>query len=228
MGSGSNRDSTYLIKNPTSDRIEAPSPSERPVSEAPDGRWRTSAPPPGESIESKWWPDRELGKAFRRWTSIPPARGDAGRSVAIKFLVEHLDVGDLSAVGSAPRTPTPVIEHNGRRERGSAGGGGRTDYRFFETEDRAMGYAREAVRQATVNLEAVAARLLLPPGQGDGPALIQAQRWALETEYQALSTEIKLLDQELLTRAASLIDATSQGRISAIRRTRAEPSVRSP
>src|SRR5690554_7606463 len=25
-----------------------------------------------------------------------------------------------------------IIEHNGRRERGSFGGGGRTDYRFFE------------------------------------------------------------------------------------------------
>lgn len=110
MGSRSNRDSTYLIKNPTSDRVEAPSPSEPPASEAPEGRWRTSAPPPGESIESKWWPDRELGKAFRRWTSIPPARGDAGRAVAIKFLVEHLSVGELTAVGSAPRTPAPVIE----------------------------------------------------------------------------------------------------------------------
>jgi len=110
MGSGSNRDSTYLIKNPTSDRVEAPNPSDAPVSEPPDGRWRTSAPPPGESLEAKWWPDRELGKAFRRWTSIPPARGEAGRSVAIKFLVEHLSVSDLTAVGSAPRTPAPVIE----------------------------------------------------------------------------------------------------------------------
>ena len=110
MGSGSNRDSTYLIKNPTSDRVEAPSPSTPPTSEPPSGRWRTSAPPPGESLEAKWWPDRELGKAFRRWTSIPPARGEAARSVAIKFLVEHLNVSDLTAVGSAPRTPAPVIE----------------------------------------------------------------------------------------------------------------------
>jgi len=110
MGSEGNGDSTYLIKNAPSDRVDAPSPSHSPSSEAPDGRWRTSAPPPGESLEAKWWPDRDLGKAFRRWTSIPPARGEAARSAAIKFLVEHLDVGDLSAVGSAPRTPTPVIE----------------------------------------------------------------------------------------------------------------------
>ena len=50
-----------------------------------------------------------------------------------------------------------VVEQNGRRERGNNGGGGRTDYRYFLREDRAMSYAREAVRQALVNLEAVAA-----------------------------------------------------------------------
>ncbi|WP_447589395.1 metalloprotease TldD [Aquipseudomonas campi] len=50
-----------------------------------------------------------------------------------------------------------IVEQNGRRERGGHGGGGRTDYRYFLAEDRAMGYAREALRQALVNLEAVAA-----------------------------------------------------------------------
>ncbi len=47
-----------------------------------------------------------------------------------------------------------IVEQNGRRERGGHGGGGRTDYRYFLEEDRAMGYAREALRQALVNLEA--------------------------------------------------------------------------
>ncbi|NQD91910.1 metalloprotease TldD [Pseudomonas sp. CrR25] len=50
-----------------------------------------------------------------------------------------------------------IVEQNGRRERGGHGGGGRTDYRYFMSEDRAMGYAREALRQALVNLEAIAA-----------------------------------------------------------------------
>lgn len=52
-----------------------------------------------------------------------------------------------------------IVESGGRREQGSAGGGGRTDYGFFFEQDRASGYAREAVRQALVNLEA-----------GDAPA----------------------------------------------------------
>ncbi len=55
-----------------------------------------------------------------------------------------------------------IVEQNGRRERGSHGGGGRSDYRFFlerdgRGEERALGYAREALRQALVNLEAVPA-----------------------------------------------------------------------
>ncbi len=46
-----------------------------------------------------------------------------------------------------------IVEHNGRREQGSHGGGGRFDYAYFDDEV-ALGYAREAVRQALVNLEA--------------------------------------------------------------------------
>ena len=53
------------------------------------------------------------------------------------------------------RLNVSVIVHDGkRREQGSAGGGGRTGYDFFIDGERASGYAREAVRQALVNLEA--------------------------------------------------------------------------
>jgi len=50
-----------------------------------------------------------------------------------------------------------VLEHHGRRETGNGGGGGRVDYSYFSSEDLVFGYAREAVRQAALNLEAVAA-----------------------------------------------------------------------
>ena len=48
-----------------------------------------------------------------------------------------------------------IVEENGRRERGGAGGGRRLDYRYFQDNDMATNYAKEAVRQALVNLEAV-------------------------------------------------------------------------
>ena len=50
-----------------------------------------------------------------------------------------------------------IVVAGGRREQGSFGGGGRHDYRYFLEGDRARDYAREAVRQALVNLEAVEA-----------------------------------------------------------------------
>ncbi|MGZ8193771.1 MAG: metalloprotease TldD [Methylobacter sp.] len=49
---------------------------------------------------------------------------------------------------------TVIVEENGRREQGSMGGGGRSDYGYFIGQDRALGFGREAVRQALVNLEA--------------------------------------------------------------------------
>jgi TldD protein len=52
-----------------------------------------------------------------------------------------------------------LVEDQGKRERGSAGGGARTDYSyFFEAEGnkaRYLCYAEEAVRQALVNLIAI-------------------------------------------------------------------------
>lgn len=54
-----------------------------------------------------------------------------------------------------------IVEQEGRRERGSAGGGARVSYEYFfkdeEGTPRWKAFAEEAVRQALVNLEAIAA-----------------------------------------------------------------------
>ncbi len=50
-----------------------------------------------------------------------------------------------------------IVEESGRRETASSGGGGRVNYDYFSENDRAIGYAQEAVRQALVNLSAEAA-----------------------------------------------------------------------
>lgn len=47
-----------------------------------------------------------------------------------------------------------IVEQSGRREQGSAGGGARLGYDYFLEQERALGYAREATRQALINLEA--------------------------------------------------------------------------
>ncbi|BAL23377.1 metalloprotease TldD [Azoarcus sp. KH32C] len=48
---------------------------------------------------------------------------------------------------------TVIMEDKGRREQGSGGGGGRYDYTYFDDE-RLREYARAAVHQARVNLDA--------------------------------------------------------------------------
>jgi TldD protein len=50
-----------------------------------------------------------------------------------------------------------ILEQNGRREQGYSGGGSRSDLNYFLDGDLPMEYAREAVRQAAVALEAVPA-----------------------------------------------------------------------
>ncbi len=47
-----------------------------------------------------------------------------------------------------------IAEHQGRREQGYAGGGGRFGYEYFVASEHAFEYMREAVRTALLNLEA--------------------------------------------------------------------------
>ena len=86
---------------------------------------------------------------------------------------------------------TVLVERNGRRERGSSGGGGRFGYDYFlepvGDEIRALGYAREAVRQAFVNLDAMDAPagsmpVVLGPGW-PGVLLHEAVGHGLEGDF---------------------------------------------
>ncbi len=85
-----------------------------------------------------------------------------------------------------------IAEANGRREQGSSGGGARRDLNYFLEEDRALGFAREAVRQALVNLEADAApagtmTVVLGPGW-PGVLLHEAIGHGLEGDFNRKGT----------------------------------------
>ncbi|PWV59348.1 metalloprotease TldD [Plasticicumulans acidivorans] len=85
-----------------------------------------------------------------------------------------------------------IVEHNGRREQGSSGGGGRVAYGYFLDEERALGYAREAVRQALVNLDSVPApagtmTVVLGPGW-PGVLLHEAVGHGLEGDFNRKGT----------------------------------------
>ncbi len=85
-----------------------------------------------------------------------------------------------------------IVEHDGRREQGSSGGGGRVGYGWFLDQDRALGHAREAVRQALINLEAIPApagtmTVVLGPGW-PGVLLHEAIGHGLEGDFNRKGT----------------------------------------
>jgi TldD protein len=85
-----------------------------------------------------------------------------------------------------------IIEENGRREQGYSGGGARADLNYFLSSDFPMGYAREAVRQAIVQLDAVPAPAGMMPvvlGAGwPGILLHEAVGHGLEGDFNRKGT----------------------------------------
>jgi len=85
-----------------------------------------------------------------------------------------------------------ILEQNGRREQGYSGGGARSDLSYFLEGDLPMEYAREAVRQASVALEAVPAPagtmpVVLGPGW-PGILLHEAVGHGLEGDFNRKGT----------------------------------------
>jgi len=85
-----------------------------------------------------------------------------------------------------------IIEHDGRREQGYAGGGGRFAYTEFRAGERWRALVREAVRTAQVNLEAVPAPagtmiVVLGPGW-PGVLLHEAVGHGLEGDFNRKGT----------------------------------------
>jgi TldD protein len=108
-----------------------------------------------------------------------------------------------------------IAEHKGRREQGSAGGGGRQSYDYFLQDERALGFAKEAVRQALVNLEAVAAPagtmpVVLGPGW-PGVLLHEAVGHGLEGDFNRKGSSLYAgrIGQKVASEYCTVIDEGS-------------------
>ena len=126
------------------------------------------------------------------------ARSDGGLAADVRPLV-RLNV-------------TVIVEANGRRESGSHGGGGRVSYQFFLENDFARIYAREAVRQALVNLEADDApagsmQVVLGPGW-PGILLHEAIGHGLEGDFNRKGTSAfaGMVGQQVAARGVTVVD----------------------
>jgi TldD protein len=105
-----------------------------------------------------------------------------------------------------------IAEQNGRRERGSAGGGGRRTLPWFLENDRALGFAREAVRIALLNLEAQEAPagpmpVVLGPGW-PGVLLHEAVGHGLEGDFnrKGTSTFAGRIGEQVASKLCTVVD----------------------
>jgi TldD protein len=105
-----------------------------------------------------------------------------------------------------------IVVKNGRRERGSAGGGGRYPMARLRDENVAERYAKEAVRQALVNLEAVDAPagqmpVVLGPGW-PGILLHEAVGHGLEGDFnrKGSSAFAGRIGQQVASRGVTVVD----------------------
>jgi TldD protein len=84
------------------------------------------------------------------------------REVSVSLVGRHETMLVVASDGTLGGDVRPLVRLNvsviaeagGRRERGSAGAGGRFDYDWFVTDGRAEALVRDAVRSALVNLDA--------------------------------------------------------------------------
>jgi len=112
-----------------------------------------------------------------------------------------------------------IVEQQGRREQGFSGGGARYGFQYLLEQERALGFAREAVRQALVNLEAVAAPagtmpVVLGPGW-PGVLLHEAVGHGLEGDFNRKGTSAfsGRIGQRVATEHCTVVDdGTLMGR----------------
>jgi TldD protein len=127
-------------------------------------------------------------------------------------LIARADGGIAADVRPLVRLSVQVIaEANGRRESGSSGGGGRTDYAHF-TDDVLDSYAQQAVSQALVNLEARPApagtmTVVLGPGW-PGVLLHEAVGHGLEGDFnrKGSSAFSGRLGERVAARGVTVVD----------------------
>jgi TldD protein len=122
------------------------------------------------------------------------------KTVVASFAAEDKVVMVVNSDGriAADRQPlcrlnvTVIAEDGGNRQTGTFGGGGRVEWGFFLEEERWRQYAREAARQALVNLEAVdapAGEMVVVLGPGwPGVLLHEAVGHGLEGDFNRKKT----------------------------------------
>jgi len=107
---------------------------------------------------------------------------------------------------------TCIAEENGNRQVGSYGGGGRVGFEWYREENRHLGYAREAAREAILNLSAVDAPAGVMPlvlaGGWPGILLHEAIGHGLEADFNRKKTSAfsNLIGKRVASDVCTIVD----------------------
>ncbi|MEK6671234.1 MAG: metalloprotease TldD [Nitrospirota bacterium] len=107
---------------------------------------------------------------------------------------------------------TCIAEENGQRQAGSFGGGGRVGFEFYYEGDRYLRFAREAAREAILNLSAVEAPAGVMPvvlgGGWPGILLHEAIGHGLEADFNRKKTSAfsNLLGKRVASDVCTIVD----------------------
>lgn len=119
-------------------------------------------------------------------------------------------IGDLQPLSRLQ--VTCIAEENGNRQIGTFGGGGRIGFEFYKEENRYRHYAREAAREAILNLSAVDAPAGVMPvvlaGGWPGILLHEAIGHGLEADFNRKKTSAfsNLIGQRVASEACTIVD----------------------
>jgi TldD protein len=123
---------------------------------------------------------------------------------------DGLLVGDVQPLSRLQ--VTCIAEEGTNRQVGSYGGGGRVGFSFYLEQDRAREYAREAARQAILNLSAVDAPAGVMPvvlaGGWPGILLHEAIGHGLEADFNRKKTSAfcSLMGQRVASSVCTIVD----------------------
>ncbi|MGH7209099.1 MAG: metalloprotease TldD [Nitrospiraceae bacterium] len=142
------------------------------------------------------------------------------KNVLASFNTEHkvvvvatsdgLLIGDVQPLSRLQ--VTCIAEEGGNRQIGTFGGGGRIGFAFYQEQDRHLRYAREAARQAILNLSAVDAPAGVMPvvlaGGWPGILLHEAIGHGLEADFNRRRTSAftNLMGRRVASEVCTVVD----------------------
>ena len=147
--------------------------------------------------------DTQAAKEYSRVMDTAPARIEVLRG-AVADLQTRDPAGDLDAALSEP---LPQLDQRLQREKIDLAAA-RTQRSDADNQVRKLsarpGLIEQRLISARKQQEELATQLGLPPQEGENPATAEAREWVLESRLQALNSEIRRLDHELLSQPVRL------------------------